>query len=181
MKKIAIITALFTAFTITAKAQTTVSATATQTVNLNLTDVIYISFVGSGSSTGGVVNLPFNTVTDYANGVTSTDQQMVVMSTRHFNVSVQSNAVNFTYTGTTSPAPSVQISNVLQMMVTANGTGGSLSYSTYAPISSGAGTIINYGSPGGNQTFSVKYKANPGFSLPGGTYTANIVYTATQQ
>jgi len=179
MKKIIAIASLFTAFATAANAQT-VSATATQTVNLNLTDVISISFVSSGSSTGAAVNLPFTTVTDYANGVTSADQQMVVMSNKHFNVSVQTNAVNFTYTGPVSPAPAVQISNVLQMMVTANNTGGSLSYSTYSSISSGAGTIINYGSAGGNQTFSVKYKANPGFSLPGGTYTANVVYTATQ-
>ncbi|MBN9484306.1 MAG: hypothetical protein BGO70_12480 [Bacteroidetes bacterium 43-93] len=177
MKKLIAIAAIITsAFT----AQAQVSSTATQTVNLNLADAISISFVGSGT-TGPTVDLNFNTVNDYANGVISSEQQMVVKSNKHFNVSIQTNGQNFTYSGSTSPAPSVQISNVLQFMVTTNNTGGSLSYNNYAAIPSGQCTIINWASAGGNQTFGVKYKAIPGFSLPGGTYTANVVYTATQQ
>ncbi len=177
MKKLLIIAAVIVS-AVQANAQTT--ATASQTVNLNLSNVIDLKFVSNNSSTGPVVNMNFNSISDYTNGIISADQQMVVQSNKNFNISVQSTSQNFTYTGSVSPAPVVQIQSVLQFMVTANGTGGSLSYSSYSNMPSGTATIINWGSPGANKTFSVKYKANPGFTLPGGTYTANILYTATQ-
>jgi hypothetical protein len=41
--------------------------------------------------------------------------------------------------------------------------------------------MINSASKGGNQTFEVKYKATPGFAYPAGTYTTDVVYTATQE
>ncbi len=177
MKKILLAMCMI-GFASAANAQAT--STATQQVNLNLANAIAITFVSSGNNTGPDVNLNFNTVNDYANGVISSEQQMMVQSNKNFNVSIQSNSQNFTYSGTTTPAPVVQISGVLQFMVTTNNTGGSLSYSGYTGVPSGMATIINWGSPGGNKTFGVKYKATPGFSLPGGTYTANIIYTATQ-
>ena len=93
---------------------------------------------------------------------------------------IKSDALNFTYSGTTTPAPQARISDILSMMVTENNTGGSLSYQNYASIPNGNATIINWGTPGGNRTFKVKYKATPGFALPAGTYTANIIYTAVQ-
>jgi hypothetical protein len=177
MKKILAIAFILTSAYM-AKAQNA-SSSATQTVKLNLANAISITFV-DGGRTGGTVDLNFNTVNDFANGVISGEQQMLVQSNKNFNVSMMTNTQNFTYTGSASPAPVVAIANVLQMMVVNNNTGGSLSYNNYASIPSGSATIINWGSPGGNRTFAVKYKATPGFSLPGGTYTANVVYTATQ-
>ncbi len=41
--------------------------------------------------------------------------------------------------------------------------------------------LISNGQNGGNQTFSVMYNATPGFAYPAGTYTVDVVYTATQQ
>lgn len=157
------------------------TSSANQNVALTLSNAISISFVSTGTSTGSTVTIPFTTVSDYTNGVVSATQQMLVQSNINFNISVQSNAVNFTYSGSASPAPTVQVANVLQFLVSNNNTGGSLSYSSYASLPSGTCTIINWGSPGGNQTFSINYKATPGFSMAGGTYTTNVIYTATQE
>ncbi len=177
MKKWIIFTSLIVSAYIS-NAQATSSAN--QNVGLVLNNAIGITFVSSGTSTGATVSMPFTTVSDYANGVVSADQQLRVQSNVHFNVSVQSNSQNFSYSGTVTPSPTISVASVLQMLVSANGTGGSLSYTSYSSIPSGTATIINWGSPGGNQTFSVRYMATPGFSMPGGTYTTNIIYTATQ-
>ncbi len=176
MKKLS----LFISFVFSLSICTAQTTAVTQTLNLSLTNIISLTFVSSGTSTGGTITLPFSSTSDYDNGVISSDQQLTVLSNMHFNVAVQSNAVNFSYSGTVTPAPTIQVANVLQMMVSANNTGGSLSYSSYASIPSGTATIINWGSPGGNQTFSVRYKATPGYTMPSGTYTTNIIYTATQ-
>ncbi len=178
MKKIILFSLALLGLAQIADAQATSSAN--QNVALSLSNAIAITFVSSGTSTGGTVSIPFNTVSDYTNGVTSSTEQLKVQSNKNFNVSIQSSSTNFSYSGSTTPAPIMQIASVLQFLVSANNTGGSLSYTSYASVPSGMGTIINWGSPGGNQTFSVTYKANPGFSFPAGTYTANIIYTATQ-
>lgn len=180
MKKLIAIAAFATlGFSANAQTSTNQTSTATQTTKLALSNAISITFVDGGKE-GADVIMPFQTVSDFANGVTSNEQEMLVQSNKNFNVSMKTDALNFAYAGTTSPAPQVQISNVLSMMVTENKTGGSLSYNNYAPIPNGSATIINWGTPGGNRTFKVKYKANPGFALPAGTYTANVIYTATQ-
>ena len=183
MKKIVIIAASFLGFASAANAQST-SATATQQVNLNLTNAIAITFTGSGTSTGGAVSLPFTTVADYTNGVASTAQQLKVQSNKNFTVTVNANAANFTYTGSTIPAPSMPVNGVLGIEVTANGTGGTIatpfSSSAYSTLTSTAQNLISNATYGGNQTFSVQYQATPGFAYPAGTYTTSVVYTATQ-
>ena len=183
MKKIVIIAAALVGFTLNANAQAT--ATATQNVSLTLANAISITFTGTGSSTGGAVTLPFSTVNDYANGVTSTAQQLMVQSNLPFGVTVKSNAANFTYTGTYTTGTTMPVSGVLKLMVAANTTGGTVaspfSTSTYATITSADQNLINNGTYGSNQLFSVQYKATPGFTFPAGTYTTNVVYTATQQ
>ena len=181
MKRIILI-ATTAVLTLSAQAQTATNQTATaqQTVKLALSNAIAITFV-DGRENGKDVNMAFKTVNDYANGVTSQEQEILVQSNKHFNVSMKTDAHNFSYSGSITPAPVVQISKVLEMRVTENKTGGSLSYKDFASIPSGSATIINWGSPGGNRTFKVQYKATPGFALPGGTYSANVVYTATQQ
>ena len=100
-------------------------------------------------------------------------------------VAVKANATNFSYTGNTSPAPQMPVSGVLGIKVTANGTGGSIanpfSNSAYATLSGSDQDLITTADRGGNQTFSVKYKATPGFAYPAGTYSVDVVYTATQE
>lgn len=183
MKKIIAIAATSVFFTLGAKAQT-VSSNASQTVNLSLTDAIELTFTGSGTATGASVTLPFTTVNDYANGVTSSAQALKVKSNKNFTVAVKSNAANFTYTGTATPAPTMPVSGVLGILVSANGTGGSIatpfSASTYSTLTATNQSLISNGTRGGNQTFSVQYQGTPGFSYPAGNYAVDVVYTATQ-
>ena len=184
MKKILVLAVALVGFAVTSQAQNA-SATATQSVSLDLSNAIAITFTGSGTNTGGAVTLPFSTVSDYANGVTSTAQQLKVQSNLAFDVAVKSNATNFTYTGSYTTGTTMPVSGVLKLMVTANSTGGSVaspfSTSSYATLTDADQDLITSGTYGSNQLFSIQYKAEPGFTYPAGTYTTSVVYTATQQ
>jgi len=179
MKKvIAIIALAVTGFA--AKAQ--VASTATQTVNLNLSNAIELTFTGSGTATGAAVNLAFNTVNDYANGVESAAQELKIRSNKKFGVTVKTNNTNFSYTGSTTPAPVMPVSGVLSLKVNTNSTGGTVAgtFASYTSLSSTAQNLLTNCNNGGNQLFTVKYDAEPGFAYPAGTYTVDVVYTATQ-
>ena len=181
MKKIIILSAAVLGFNMAANAQATSSAN--QNVALALSNAIAITFTGTGTATGGAVSIPFTTVADYTNGVTSSAQQLKVQSNKAFNVTVNANATNFTFTGTATPTPTMPVSGVLAAQVTANGTGGTVASafnSAYGGLTSSAQSLISGCVNGGNQTFSVQYQATPGFAYPAGTYTTNVVYTATQ-
>jgi hypothetical protein len=180
MKKVIAITSIVLAG-FAAKAQNA-SSTATQTVNLNLSNAIELTFVGSGTATGAAVNLAFTTVNDYANGVTSAAQQLKVRSNKAFGVTVKSNNANFTYSGSTTPAPVMPVNGILAAKVSANTTGGTIAgtFSSYTDLTTTAANMISNGTYGGNQLFSVMYEATPGFAYPAGTYTVDVVYTATQ-
>jgi hypothetical protein len=185
MKKVIILIAIaIVSFSIAANAQNA-SSTATQSVSLSLSNAIAITFTGSGTSTGGAVTLPFSTVSDYANGVTSTAQQLKVQSNLPFDVAVKANATNFTYTGSYTTGTTMPVSGVLKLMVTANSTGGSIaspfSSSAFATLTASNQNLITNGTYGSNQLFSVQYQATPGFTYPAGTYATSVVYTATQQ
>ena len=160
----------------------TASSTATQTVNLALSNAIELTFTGSGTATGTAVTIPFTSVNDYANGVESAAQQLKVRSNKAFGVTVKANATNFTYTGSTTPAPVMPVATVLDAKVSANTTGGTIAgtFASYTDLTSSAQSMISNGTYGGNQLFSVMYKATPGFAYPAGTYTVDVVYTATQ-
>lgn len=161
-----------------AKAQSNESAGASQTSNLALADAISISFVTPGS-----VTMAFSSVNDFANGIESDNHTLLVLSNKKFNITAKPLTSKFTYTGP-SANPNMSVSSVLKIKVTANNTGGSIGtgFTSYKSMStSGTGSkIISNGTPGGNNTFSIKYQAKPGFTYPGGTYTVDIVYTATQ-
>ena len=182
MKKIiAIASVLFASYA--ANAQTAASSSASQTTKLSLTDAVEIVFTGSGTATGSLVTLPFTTVDNYTNGVESAAQELKIRSNKNFGVTVKSNAANFTYSGSTTPAPTMPVSGVLNVKVSANGTGGSIAapFSGYSSLTSSNQDLIADGTRGGNQTFSVMYKGTPGFSYPAGDYSVNVVYTVTQQ
>jgi hypothetical protein len=182
MKKIIIFAAALLSISGAAFAQATSSAN--QNVSLSLSNAIAITFVATGNNVGTAVSIPFATVADYTNGVQSTAQQLKVQSNKAFNVTVNANAANFTYTGTTTPAPSMPVSGVLGIEVSANGTGGTIaspfSAASFATLTAASQALLNGATYGGNQTFSVIYQATPGFAYPAGTYTTNVVYTATQ-
>jgi hypothetical protein len=184
MKKIIAIVAFATiGFSANAQNQANQTSSASQTTNLVLSNAIEITFTGNNSATGADVTIPFTTVNDYANGVESDAQELKVRSNKNFSVAVKANAAEFSYTGNTTPAPEMPVEGVLAVKVTANGTGGSIagSFSEYATLTSSNQDLITAADRGGNQTFSVKYKATPGFAYPAGTYAVDVVYTATQE
>ncbi len=182
MKKILLAALMITASqTIWAQA----NSTAQQRVNLALTDAIEIAYGGSGSGVGGAVTLTFAGINDYHNGVVSWDEYFRVRSNRNFNVTVKTNAANFTYAGSVSPAPVMPVSGVLDLIVTSNNTGGTVASpftlnSTWAGLSNAAQPLISNGSRGDNQMYGIKYRATPGFNYPAGSYTVEVIYTATQ-
>lgn len=184
MKKLIAI-AVFATIANTTWAQTNASSNASQTVKLDLSNAIEITFIGNNSSKGSDVSIPFNTVNDYANGVESNDQKLKVRSNKDFNVAVKANASSFTYTGNTTPAPVMPIKDVLNLLVSSNNTGGTISSpfsaANYATLTDADQELIKDGSRGGSQIFAIKYKATPGFNYPAGTYAVDVVYTATQK
>lgn len=175
MKRIIYIAILLT-FTVTGAFAQTAGAGASQTTNLQLSDAIELSLLTSSS-----VAMEFNTVNDYANGIESDEHTFQVKSNKRFVVRVKVQSSKFTYVGTSSN-PNMSTSSVLKFKVTANNTGGTLTsgYNNYKSMSTSGAKVINNGTAGGNNTFSVKYKATPGFTYPAGTYTVDVVYTATQ-
>ena len=185
MKKIIAIAAFASlGFAANAQSSQNANSSASQTVKLALSNAIEITFTGTGNATGSDVTIPFTTVNDYANGVESAAQELKVRSNKNFTVAVKTNATNFSYSGATSPAPTMPVNGVLGVMVSANSTGGAIgsnfSSSAYSTLQGTDQDLITNGSRGGNQKFSVKYKATPGFAYPAGTYSVDVVYTATQ-
>ena len=184
MKKIIAIAALATmGFTANAQTQTNQTSSASQTAKLVMSNAIEITF--NGSAEGADVSIPFTTVNDYANGVESGAQELKVRSNKNFSVAVKASSDKFNYVGTTSPAPSMPVSGVLGVLVSSNNTGGTIatpfSGTAYSTLTKDNQNLISAGRNGGNQTFAVKYKATPGFAYPAGTYSVDVVYTATQQ
>jgi len=161
------------------------SSGASQSANFALSNAIEITFVNSMSEYGADVTLPFSTVNDYANGVESAEQELKIRSNKNFSVAIKSNAAGFTYSGNTTPAPEMPVNGVLAIKLTANNTGGSIanpfSTSAYSGLTNSNQSLITGGNRGGNQSFAIKYKATPGFAYPAGTYSVDVVYTATQQ
>ncbi|HYD21012.1 MAG TPA: hypothetical protein VEB40_06010 [Flavipsychrobacter sp.] len=184
MRNLLLTTVLLLAFARIANAQNA-SAGASQQVSLTLSNVIAITFTGTGTNTGSTVNMAFNTVNDYLQGVTSAAQQLKVQSNTGFNVAVKFDVTTFSYVGQGILNLNNIPTNVFQARVTANNTGGSIaspfSATSYAPVYSTNQDIITGGQFGDDQNFSVMYKVIPGLALPAGIYTIDIVYTATQQ
>jgi hypothetical protein len=181
MKKIILIAFSLLSISFAASAQT---GSATQTVQLSLTNALEISFTATGTTIGNTVAMNFSGVNSYAAGVESATQQIKVRSNKNFNVTVKSSAANFNVTtGGGTTVSSMPVASVLDVKVTANNTGGTIagSFSGYADVTSSAQNLITNATNGGDQNFTVQYKATPGFTYPAGTYTTDVVYTATQQ
>lgn len=154
-----------------------------QTAELALTNALEISFTGNSST----VNVEFQSLSDMLNGVETATHEIKVRSNKKFKVSVKPSSNNFTYAGPSLIGTLLKVSSVMKIMVVDNNTGGSKPYLAQLtgwqsfsvlglPI-----TLLNNCKAGGNQTFTVKYKATPGINCNAGTYTTEMVYTATQQ
>ena len=158
--KTIILAMAFTALAFGANAQATSSAN--QTITLTLQNQIDISI---SSATG--TSFTFATPADYSTGLTNTSASTFsVKSNQAWAVTVKAAAANFT-----SAAATAMPASVLGVRL----TGGS----TYTSLSTTAASFTS-GSRGSSR-FTVDYNANPGFNYDAGSYTMNVVYTATQQ
>jgi hypothetical protein len=173
MKSITFIFIFLSLVSITTHAQSTQPA-ATQQVSMSLGNVIEIKLHSN------TISLPFTTVNDYANGVTSSEQQILVSSNKNFNVRVKSRKSRFGYAGNEKD-PKMPLS-VLKVKVASNQTNGQISsgHTNYTSLSTSGKNVITNATAGENKNFSVEYQAKPGFAYPAGTYSVDIIYTATQ-
>ncbi len=179
MKKVILFALTLLSITAASYAQNATQG-ASQTTNLALSNAIEIKFYSSYY--GGTQTMSFNNVNDYANGKSTGWQILIVRSNKDYDITVKTNSANFSYSGSTSPAPVMPVS-VLSVGNFYNGTGGTVSNvfnNKYAPLSASDQTLISNGQNGSFQYFFTRYKATPGFAYPAGTYTTEVVYTATQ-
>lgn len=184
MKKVFVMALLTVSSYVTyAQNQANMDGSATQRIELLLSNAIDVSFTSNNSDQGPLVEIPFTTINDYVNGVESDPQEIRVRSTKKFKVDVKANASAFTYTGITSPAP-VMPAGILELRVSANSTGGTFdgpyNATNYYPITDFNQLLLLNCNAGADQKFSVVYNANPGFAYPAGNYAISVVYTATQ-
>lgn len=169
---------------VNAQNQANQDASAAQSTQLALSNAITITFIATGNNAGNDMNLVFNNVTDYANGVESDLASIKVQSNKIFTVRAKTSAANFTYSGSTTPAPVMPVNNILFIKVSNEETGGHIPggvRNQFGALASTNRNVINNGKPGGNRTFDVQYKATPGFAYPAGTYSVDVIYTATQK
>lgn len=174
MKKILLTAVMLPVMMVAAFAQSANSA-ATQAVKLDMSNAIELTIL-----TGANPQMNFVTVNDYANGIVSAEQQLQVRSNKKFNVRVKARTSRFSFAGTGAD-PKMPLS-VLRLKVYNNNTGGVITsgYQNFSTLSTGSKSMINNATPGGSNTFSVQYRATPGFTYPAGTYAMEIIYTATQ-
>jgi len=181
MLKAILFIALLLTLTASAFAQQQSSASASQTIRMVLQPIIDIDF-GDAAHNGAPVNLAFNDHSNLNNGVTSAGQELRIRSNKEFKVSVQTDASSFSYNGPAN-APVMSVSDILSVSVTGNNTGGLVASAfdnNYSPLSPTSQDILMDGQRGGEQKFTVAYKAKPGYRYPAGTYSVGVVYTATQ-
>lgn len=182
MKKITLISAFLAAAACVAYGQEHNEVTsATQSTSLVMSNAIDITFNSNGSETGGVVNMSFDDINDYANGVESSPIELKIRSNKKFDVVAKASDNRFSYNGN-STDPKMNV-NKLKIKVVSNNTGGSVPNSVnnkYSNMSKSNKKLINNGTAGGDNTFAIQYKADPGYEFPAGTYSIDIIYTATQ-
>lgn len=179
MRRIIILITLLV-FTQTTFAQTTTNSSSAQTANLALSNAIELTFM---NGSGGTSTMLFNSLNDLVNGVESSPQQLRVRSNKTFKITASTIGSKFSYQGNSLLNTLLSVVSVLKISCTQASTGnvpGQLgswkNFSLLTPT-----TILTDGAPGGNQTFTVKYKATPGLNVAAGVYTTTVRFTATQQ
>ena len=183
MKRIVTVAAM-AILSFTAQAQNASTSSGAQTTNLDLSNALEISLIGSSSN---VINVEFASLTDMINGVETSTQELRVRSNKKFKVTVKPSSNNFTYSGSSLIGTLLKVSTVIKIQVVNNNTGGSqpfiaqlLGWQSFSVLGLPV-TLLNNCDAGNNQTFTVKYKATPGVNCKAGSYSTDMVYTATQQ
>lgn len=162
--------------TIQASFAQTASSSASQTIKISIEPIIKITALSEN------VNIGFNNIGQYNNGVESSNNKFKIQSNKNFVVSVRTDASSFSYSGNTYPNPVMPVSNILHLAVASNNTGGNIanSFESYKSLSNTPQDILLNCKNGGDQVFAVNYKATPGTNYPAGDYMIGVVYTATQ-
>lgn len=160
-----------------------VDGAATQAANLQMENAIELTIMSGVSN----MDIEFNSLNDMINGVTTAKHQIRVRSNKKFKVTVKPSSNNFTYSGSSLIGTLMKVSNVMKIKVTDNQTGGSqplvaqlLGWQSFSVLNTPV-TLLTGCSAGGNQTFNIQYKATPGTNCVAGSYTTDMVYTATQE
>lgn len=158
-------------------------ATGAHSANLDLSNALEISFTGNS----GVINIEFFSLNDMLNGVETATHEILVKSNKKYKVTVKPSSNNFTYSGPSLLGSLLKCSSVMKIQVVDNNTGGTqpylarlLGWQAFSALGLPV-TLLNNCDPGGNKTFTVKYKATPGINCVAGNYSTDMVYTATQQ
>jgi hypothetical protein len=164
---------------VVAVAQTSQNSAASQSVELALSNAIELTFPnGNATQTASI-----NTIGDLLNGVELPDTEVKVRSNKPFKVDVASSSNTFTYVGSALLAPLLNATSAIRVKVSNNETGGTtagIGWLFLNSLGTTPVTVLNNCDPGDDQTFSVRYKMIPGLTLPAGTYTIDMVLTATQ-
>jgi len=138
-------------------------ASISHNVAMNLTNAIEITF-----TRGQNVSFAFTTATQYQSGIANTNAATIrVRSNKRFNITVKSANTHFA----SSSATPMPVSGVLAVRVSTS--------STYLNLSTSNINLITNQNRG-IRSYNLAYRATPGFNYDAGTYTANIIYTATQ-
>lgn len=154
-----------------------------QNANLEMSNALEISF----TSNTNAVNMEFTSLNDMVNGIETATHEIKVRSNKKFRVTVKPASNTFTYSGLALIGSLLQVSSVMKIQVGNNNTGGDrpwlaqiFGWQSFSSLGLPV-TLLTDCDAGGNQTFTVKYKATPGISVTSGNYTAEMVYTATQE
>ena len=185
MKKIILFILIISCLSGAAFAQSS-SVSGHQIVNVQMNNILEFTFTNTNNSRGGIVTIPFSTMRDYTQGVSTGEQELRIRTNKKFAIGVKTSASYFDYSGAPgTAATAMPVDSVLGVEVASNHTGGQVlppfGSGRFVSLSSRNLDIVNNGSHGSDQRFSVKYKATPGLSHGTGTYTVDVIFTATQQ
>jgi hypothetical protein len=140
------------------------TTSANHNASLQLSNAIELSFLDGASG----ASLAFSTASHYNDGVIAASAATLrVRSNKAYNVTVKTATANFTSTSTTV----MPVSGVLHVKENSQATFKSLS-------NIDQNLLINQNR--GINSFKVTYRATPGFNYDGGSYSVNVIYTATQ-
>ena len=150
---------------------------ASQTLSIQLGDVIDIKFVANDQAVGPQIQMVFNSAEDYYNGVESPKQILKIRANKNFTVSVRAANVAAQNGNTTVPS-------FIYIKVPQNNTGGQIAQSfsdaSYRRITNMDIPLLEDGDKGDDQTFAVQYKAKPGTMVDPGVYTVDVIFTASR-
>lgn len=163
-------TALLSALAIVLFATANAQNSQTQTVTLNLTNKIDITFV---SGDGGSV-FEFDATSKFEKGLVNISAaELNVKSNRPWKVQVAALEDYFSFNGGSGTNQNNKMP--------ASKLGVKLSTSSsFISLSSTAKDLTSSNVRGSNN-FTIDYEANPGFEFDAGQYQLDVVYTATQQ